>query len=75
MNTNSGTLPQKAIAGYSGSCSGRFKTMPPTLVTIAAMFIKSFLSLLVEKYREATISDIVARSRRLRASARVVCVG
>jgi uncharacterized membrane-anchored protein YitT (DUF2179 family) len=27
MNTNSGTLPQKAIAGYSGSYSGRFKTM------------------------------------------------
>jgi hypothetical protein len=27
MNSNSGTLPQKAIAGYSGSYSGRFKTM------------------------------------------------
>jgi len=27
MNTNSGTLPQKAIAGYSGSYSGIFKTM------------------------------------------------
>jgi hypothetical protein len=27
MTTNSGTLPQKAIAGYSGSYSGRFKTM------------------------------------------------
>jgi hypothetical protein len=27
MNTNSGTLPQKAIAGYSGSYSGRFKTI------------------------------------------------
>jgi hypothetical protein len=27
MNTNSGTLPQKAIPGYSGNYSGRFKTM------------------------------------------------
>ena len=27
MNTNSGTLPQKTIAGYSGSYSGIFKTM------------------------------------------------
>jgi hypothetical protein len=31
MNTNSGTLPQKAIAGYSGSYNGRFKTMISTL--------------------------------------------
>jgi len=30
MNTNSGTLPQKAIAGYSGSYSGIFKTMHVT---------------------------------------------
>ena len=30
MSTDSGTLPQKAIAGYSDSNSGRFKTMVAT---------------------------------------------
>jgi hypothetical protein len=27
MSTNSGTLPEKALAGYSDNNSGRFKTM------------------------------------------------
>ena len=34
VNTNSRTLPQKAIAGYSGSYSERFKTMTESVSTI-----------------------------------------